>query len=428
MIKLREEESEFMSKLLIEGGHTLSGVINVSGAKNSIVAIIPASILAEQEAVIENVPNISDTNDLISILNLLGVDSTFTDNTLKINNSNLKNILIPAELSTKLRASYYFMGALLAKYRHAELYYPGGCNIGARPIDIHLKSFEKMGVQVTFLDDKYILDAKELNGADIDLRFPSVGATINIMLAACKASGITRISNAAMEPEIVNVADFLNSMGAKITGAGTKEIVITGVNKFHNGNIKIIPDRIEAGTYLLAGALIGKDLVINNLNPNHLEALISKLEASGVKMQIDSDKITVSSSKNLIPINVKTLVYPGFVTDLGQPMQVFLARCNGVSLFEETIYENRMQHIKYLQKMGAKIKMDNNNIALIKGPCHLHGTSVTATDLRAGATLVLAALIAKGITKIDGVKHILRGYDSLPIKLKKVGAKIKIVE
>ena len=293
MIKLREEESEFMSKLLIEGGHTLSGVINVSGAKNSIVAIIPASILAEQEAVIENVPNISDTNDLISILNLLGVDSTFTDNTLKINNSNLKNILIPAELSTKLRASYYFMGALLAKYRHAELYYPGGCNIGERPIDIHLKSFEKMGVQVTFLDDKYILDAKELNGADIDLRFPSVGATINIMLAACKASGITRISNAAMEPEIVNVADFLNSMGAKITGAGTKEIVITGVNKFHNGNIKIIPDRIEAGTYLLAGALIGKDLVINNLNPNHLEALISKLEASGVKMQIDSDKITV---------------------------------------------------------------------------------------------------------------------------------------
>lgn len=416
-----------MSKLLIEGGHTLSGLINVSGAKNSVVAIIPASILAENNAIIENVPNISDTNDLIDILKLLGVNCEFSDNILKTDTSNIKNMLIPAELSTKLRASYYFMGALLAKYHHAELYYPGGCNIGARPIDIHLKSFEKMGVKITCLDDKYVLDAKHLTGADIELRFPSVGATINIMLAASKADGVTKISNAAMEPEIVNVAEFLNSMGAKVVGAGTKEIIITGVDKFANGSVKIIPDRIEAGTYLLAGSLIGKNLTINNLNPKHLEALISKLQASGVIMDIEDNKITVTSSKKLLPINVKTLVYPGFVTDLGQPMQVFLARCNGTSLFEETIYENRMQHIKYLQKMGAKIKL-NNNIALIKGPCHLHGANVTATDLRAGATLVLAALIAKGITKIDGVKHILRGYDSLPIKLQQVGAKITIIE
>lgn len=416
-----------MPKLLIEGGHTLSGVINVSGAKNSVVAMIPASILCDTNAKIYNVPNISDTNDLIDIVNMLGCKSNFTDNTLIIDTKNVKNEVITSSYSSKLRASYYFMGALLGKYRHVELYLPGGCQIGARPIDIHLDSFEKMGVKIIKEGDKYILDAEKLIGNEINLRFPSVGATINIMLAAVKANGKTTINNAAKEPEIINVADFLNSMGARITGAGTSQIEIEGVDFLDNGKISIIPDRIEAGTYLIAGSLIGKNLIINNLCSAHLSALISKLREVGVNMEINETSITVTSPKVLLPINVKTLVYPGFVTDLGQPMQALLTKCKGISLFEETIYENRMQHIKYLQKMGAKIEL-NNNIALFKGPVNLKGTNVTATDLRAGATLVIAALIAKGTTKIDGIKHILRGYDSLPRKLNSVGAKITLVE
>src|SRR5574344_176974 len=416
-----------MTKMIINGEKELKGTIKISGAKNSVVALIPASILSDNNAIIYNVPNISDTKALIDILNYLDINTKYQDETLFIDNKQIHNKLIPEALSKKLRASYYFMGAFLGKYHHAEMYFPGGCNIGARPIDLHIKGFEKMGVKVKIEGDKYILDAKVLNGANIYLDFASVGATINLMLAASKAKGTTIISNAAKEPEIVNIASFLNNMGAKITGAGTSEIKIVGVNSLHDGVIEVIPDRIEAGTYIIAGALIGKNLVIDGIIKEHLEALLSKLKDMNVPMEIENNKITISKPKAYKPINIKTLVFPGFPTDLGQPIQTLLTQATGTSIFEETIYENRMGHIKYLQNMGADIKL-KNNMVFINGPTKLHGCEVSATDLRAGASLVLAGLIAEGTTSIEEVNHILRGYDSIVEKLNAVGANISLIE
>lgn len=416
-----------MAKLVIEGKHTLSGEIKISGAKNSVVALIPASILCDNNAYLSNVPNISDTESLIEIINTLGCNTKYENECLEIDTKNLRNIVIPQEQSKKLRASYYFMGSLLGKYNHVEMYFPGGCNIGSRPIDLHLKGFEKLGATITVIGDKYIIDAKELIGNKIYLDFASVGATINIMLAAVKAKGKTTIDNAAKEPEIVNIADYLNSMGAKIIGAGTSKIVIEGVDKLDNGKIETIPDRIEAGTYIIAGALIGDNLKITNIIPNHLAALTNKLKSMGVQFEIKDNYIVINKTEKLKPINVKTLVYPGFVTDLGQPMQVLLTEASGLSLFEETIYENRMGHVEYLDKMGANIVV-NKQTARIKGPTNFIGTDVVATDLRAGAALVLAALIAEGQTTISNIEHILRGYENLPEKLNNVGAKITIEE
>ena len=416
-----------MKKLIIEGGHELTGTINIGGAKNSAVALIPAAILSDEFTTIYNVPNISDKKALIDILKKLNCDVSENDDVLKINSSKLENVLIEEELSSKLRASYYFMGALLGKCKHVEICLPGGCNIGARPIDFHLKGFEQLGAEITIEDNKYIIDAPELKGSKVYLDFASVGATINIMLAAVKAKGKTIIYNAAKEPEIVNIATFLNNMGAKIVGAGTSVIRIEGVEYLHKGIIEVIPDRIEAATYILAGALIGKDLIINGIIPGHLESLLSKLNEMKVNYEINDFELTISKAENMKKTSIKSQVFPGFPTDIGQPMSVLLTQANGVSIFEETIYDNRMGHVKYLNNMGADIKV-KDNVEFVCGKTPLKGKKVVATDLRAGAAMVLAGLVAEGTTEISKIEHILRGYENIVEKLTNVGANIRIEE
>jgi UDP-N-acetylglucosamine 1-carboxyvinyltransferase len=318
------------------------------------------------------------------------------------------------------------MGALLGKYKKAEMYFPGGCSIGARPIDLHLKGFEALGATVKNEGNKYIVEADELNGANIYLDIASVGATINIMLAAVRAKGVTIIDNAAKEPEIVNVATFLNNMGAKIRGAGTSTIKIEGVEHFHKCFHEVIPDRIEAGTYVIIGALCGKELKIDNIIPEHIDSLLSKLEEIGVKLEIGSDYVIVSKKNNYKATNIKTLVYPGFPTDLQQPFTTLLTQCSGKSKVTETIWENRFMHVPYLVEMGADIIVKNQTATII-GPTKLKGSEVVATDLRAGAAMVAAALVAEGKTRISNVEHILRGYENIVEKLKNVNADIELV-
>lgn len=416
-----------MKKMIINGNKALKGTIRISGAKNAAVAIIPAAILTDDEATICNVPEISDIDNLEDILKFLGVDVKRATETMIINTKNMENKEIPEEISSKLRASYYFMGALLAKYKHVEMYFPGGCNIGSRPINLHLEGFKKLGATVEEVGDKYIIDAKKLKGARIYLDVASVGATINIMLAATKAEGITVIENAAREPEIINVATFLNNLGAKIVGAGTSEIKIKGVKKLKKGFTEIIPDRIEAGTYTIIGSLLGENLKISNIIPEHIEALTSKLKEAGCNIVVENDCLTCSKVDKLEAVNITTYYYPGFATDLQQPFCTFLTQCKGKSSIEETIYENRFMHVPYLNKMGAKITT-KDEFAYIKGATPLKGADVKATDLRAGAALVVAGLIAEGQTTIADVEHILRGYEGIVEKLSNVGADIKITE
>ena len=416
-----------MKIMEIEGGKELSGTIRISGAKNATVALIPAAILTDEEATICNIPEITDTDALCDILNELNVNVKRASESIIINPKNMQNIEIKEEFSKKLRASYYFMGALLGKYKKAVMYFPGGCSIGARPIDLHLKGFEALGATVKSDKNKYIVEAKELYGANIYLDIASVGATINIMLAAVKAKGKTIIDNAAKEPEIVNVATFLNNMGAKITGAGTSTIKIEGVDYLHQCFHEVIPDRIEAGTYIIIGALCGNPLKIDNIIPEHLDSLLSKLEEMGVDLEIGQDYVLVSNQNNKKATSIKTAVYPGFPTDLQQPFAVLQTQCNGKSKATETIWENRFMHIPYLRDLGADIVVKNQTATII-GPTPLIGTSVVATDLRAGAAMVAAALIATGKTTITNVEHILRGYENIVEKLTNVGAKISIKE
>ena len=416
-----------MAKIRIEGKHKLSGEINVSGAKNSAVALIPAAILCDEVVKISNIPNISDIDSLEEILKYLNAKITRNSDSLTIDSSVINNKEIPEEMSQKLRASYYFMASLLGKYKHVEMYFPGGCTIGERPIDQTLKAYRALGATVTIEGNRYIVDAKELRGTKIYLDMPSVGATINTILASVKAKGKTVIENAAKEPEIVNVATFLNTMGAKIKGAGTNIITINGVDYLHKSFHEVIPDRIEAGTYVIIGALLGENLTIKNLIPSHIEALTSKLIESGVNMEIGDDYITVSASDKYKSVNIKTLPYPGFPTDLQQPIIPFLTQCHGTSTVEETIYENRFQNIYDTNRMGANIIVKNNYIAKIKGKTPLQGKNVTATDLRGGASMLICGLIADGITTIDNIKYILRGYDDICNKLSKVGAKIELI-
>lgn len=416
-----------MKKLIINGGRELTGTIKIGGAKNSVVGLLPAAILSKGKCKIYNVPNISDVKKLNEMLSILGAEVTYENDEILIDNTNLKNTEITKEYSSTVRASYYFMGALLGRYHKAEISYPGGCVIGSRPIDFHISAFEKMGAKVEIEDTKYTITAEELHGADIYLDFASVGATVNIILAAVLAKGTTHIWNAAKEPEIVNIASFLNSMGARISGVGTSAITIEGVEELNDGIVEVIPDRIETGTYLMIGILMGKDLVIDGIIKEHLESVITKLRETGAKFEIKDSKIYVSATEDLKPVNVKTLVYPGFPTDLGQPMSTLLTQCNGESLFEETIYENRMRHIKHLNAMGAKIMLFDNS-AVIKGKTKLKGKHVVATDLRAGAAMMLAGMLAKGTTTITNIEHILRGYENIVDKLSNVGADIKLVD
>ena len=416
-----------MKKIIINGQKKLEGTIRISGAKNAAVAIIPAAILTDEEATICNVPEISDIDSLEEILEFLDIDVKRATETMIINPKNMKNKVIPSEISNKLRASYYFMGALLAKYKYVEMNFPGGCKIGSRPINLHLEGFKKLGAEVIEDGDKYIIKAEKLKAAQMYLDVASVGATINIMLAATKAEGTTIIENAAREPEIVNIATFLNNMGAQIVGAGTSVIKIKGVKKLTKGFAEIIPDRIEAGTYTIIGALLGNPLKISNIIPEHLEALTSKLKEAGADIEIEADSIICNKTENLKPVNIKTYYYPGFATDLQQPFGTFLTQCKGRSEIEETIYENRFMHIKYLNKMGAKIETKDRT-AIIYGKTKLTGQEVIATDLRAGAALIIAGLLAEGTTTINQVEHILRGYEGIIEKLTNVGADIKLEE
>ena len=416
-----------MKIMQIEGGRDLSGTIRISGAKNATVALIPAAILTDEEATICNIPEITDTDALCDILKALNVNVNRASESLVIDPKNMQNIEIAEEYSKKLRASYYFMGALLGKYKKAVMYFPGGCSIGARPIDLHLKGFEALGATVTNEQNKYIVEAEELHGANIYLDIASVGATINIMLAAVRAKGKTVIDNAAKEPEIVNVATFLNNMGAKISGAGTSTIKIEGVEHLHKCFHEVIPDRIEAGTYIIIGALCGTPLKIDNVIPEHVDSLLSKLEEMGVDLEVGADYVIVSKPQTYKATSIKTAVYPGFATDLQQPFTVLQTQCNGKSKTTETIWENRFMHVPYLKDLGANITVKNQTATII-GPSKLKGTDVVATDLRAGAAMVAAGLKAEGKTTITSVEHILRGYEQIVEKLTGVGAKITIKE
>ncbi len=416
-----------MKRIKVIGKQKLTGTISISGSKNSAVALVPASLLSDEVVEIDNIPNISDIDALSEILEYLGAKVTRKGTNMKIDSSNIQNREIPEKISKKLRASYYFMGALLGKYKRVEMYFPGGCSIGERPINLHLKGFEELGAKVTREGNKYIVEADELKGANIYLDIASVGATINLMLAATLAKGTTIIENAAKEPHIVNVATFLNQMGASITGAGTSEIHIHGVEKLSGCFHEVVPDYIETGTYVIAGALCGENLKIEGAIPDHIEALTSKLKEMNVPITIGKDYIEVSKGEHYKAVNIKTAVYPGFPTDLQQPFMTLLTQCEGASKVEENIFENRFMHIPYLNQMGADIKTEGNT-ATINGMTELSGSIVEATDLRAGACLILAALIATGESTINKVEYVLRGYEGIIEKLTKVGAKIELEE
>ena len=416
-----------MKQLRIEGKHLLSGEIKVSGAKNSAVALIPASILSDGIVKIDNVPNISDIDALNEILEYLGAKVKRSNEQIEIDSSSIENKEIPENISKKLRASYYFMSALLGKYKKVEMYFPGGCSIGARPIDQTLKAFKLLGAEVIEENNKYIISAFRLIGNDVSLDMPSVGATINTMLVATKAEGRTKIYNAAKEPEIVSVATFLNNLGAKIRGAGTSVITIDGVQELKGGFTEVIPDRIEAGTYMIAGALIGKNLKVSNMIPKHVEALIEKLKEMKVPVTVGEDYVIVSSNPDMKSVHIKTLGYPGFPTDLQQPITALLTQINGTSILEETIYENRFQNVPHLNNMGANIEVVGQKI-IIHGKTELIGKEVEATDLRAGACMVLSALVASGTTVVTSIEHVLRGYENIVQKLTNVGAKIELID
>ena len=413
-----------MKILKIKGGNKLTGSINIGGAKNSAVALVPAAILSDQSTIL-NVPEISDIKALKEILTYLNVDYKTKDDKLIIDTKRLKNKPITLEHSKLLRASYYFMGALLGKFKHAEMYFPGGCTIGQRPIDLHLKGFESLGAKITTEGEKYIIDADKLVGASINLTFPSVGATINIILASVYAYGTTVINNAAKEPEVGNVIDFLNSLGAEIQGKDTSTITIEGNKPLKYGKIKTIPDRIEAGTYVIAGVMCGDNLKINNVIPSHFQSLIDKLKEMGASIIVKENYVVVNKAKTLKPINIITETYPGFPTDLQQPMTTLLALANGTSTITENIYENRFQNVKYLNQMGANIKIKDRTLT-IKGPTKYQSNEVVTTDLRGGAALILAALSADGLTTIKEVKYVLRGYGNIIKKLSKVGVEITL--
>ena len=409
----------------IRGNRKLNGEVTVSSCKNSAVAILPSVVLASEIVRLYDVPEIEDVKVLVKLLELLNVKvEESDDDELTIDPTRIANVDLLDEDVMKLRASYYFMGALLGRFRHVKMYSPGGCNLGPRPIDLHLKGFEALGATISQEGNIIELNAEELVGDDIYLDFASVGATINIMLAACFATGRTTIENAAKEPEIIDLSSMLNKMGAQIRGAGTSRITIDGVSRLKGCIHDIIPDRIEAGTYIIAAAACGQDVIIKNVIPQHIEALLSKLEDMGVKLMQGPDFVRVLESENLKPVDIITQPFPGFATDLQQPLTALLTKANGDSHIEETIYLERFKHCAELNKMGANIEFETGN-SHIHGPTPLKGTDIFATDLRCGASLVIAGLMAEGETNIHNAYHIYRGYDSIVDKLKALGADIQ---
>ena len=418
-----------MKKMIIQGGNRLSGEVTIGGAKNSTVALIPAAILADTPVQFDTVPDILDVHNLMIILESMNVKSSFKHGVLNIDPTQIMEAELPSKAIKSLRASYYFMGALLGRFHRATVTFPGGDNIGPRPIDQHLKAFKALGATVSESGGTVKMDAPNgLHGTRIFMDMVSVGATINAVLAAVRAQGTTIIENAAREPEIVDLATFLNNMGAKIRGVGTDTIRITGVDTLQSMNTHtIIADRIETGTYLSLAAAMGDGVMLNNVIPEHLEAYTSKLIDMGVDLQIDSDKIYVPKTDHLKPISVKTMPYPGFATDLQQPLTPLLSKAAGESTIIDTIYPKRVKHIPELQKMGMDIEAQDGRI-VVRHTEKLHGADVKAGEIRAGASLMIAGLMADGETVIHDADHILRGYDRVVWKLNRLNANVRIEE
>lgn len=417
-----------MDKLVIKGQNKLKGEVIISGAKNAAVAIIPAAIMADDVCIIENLPYIEDVKCLFATLSKMGAKCEYIDkHTLRIDSRNLENVSVTFEEVRKMRASYYLLGALLARYKKAEVAMPGGCNFGTRPIDLHLAGFAALGANVDVKGDIVKVEAEKLTGTSIYMDTVSVGATINIMLAATMAEGTTVIENAAREPHIVDAANFLNMMGAKIKGAGTDVIRIVGVEKLHGAQYTIIPDQIEAGTYMIAAAVTRGDVWVRNIIPKHMDSLSAKLIEIGVGVEESDDAIRIySTGKEFKGTNVKTMAYPGFPTDMQPQMAVLLSICKGKSIITENVWEKRYQYTDELRNLGAKINVEGR-MAIIEGVDSLVGTRVDATDLRAGAAMIIAGLCARGETTIGEVKYIDRGYEEVEKKLGLIGAEIKRV-
>lgn len=414
-----------MEKLVINGGKSIFGKVNINGAKNAAVAILPAAIIASKgTSTVDNIPNIEDINCIEKILKYLGCKVEKTSNSITIDSTEITTTNADIEEVRKMRASYYFLGALLARFKKARVELPGGCPIGVRPIDQHIKGFEALGAKVVIEHGAVNLTADELIGTSIYFDVVSVGATINVMLAATLAKGVTVLENSAKEPHVVDVANFLNSMGANIKGAGTDTIKITGVEELTGCNYSAIPDQIEAGTFMIATAACGGEVIINNVIPKHLESISAKLIEMGAEVIEHDDAVTIKSKGRLKGVNIKTLPYPGFPTDLQQPMSTLSTIAEGRSIINESIYESRFKHVDELKKMGATIKVEGR-IAIIDGVETLTGAQVRATDLRAGAAMVIAGLIANGTTIVEGIEHIDRGYPNIENKFKALGADIK---
>lgn len=416
-----------MEQFAIKGGNPLVGEVEIGGAKNAALAILAAAIMTDETVLIENVPDVRDTNVLIQAMESIGVVVQRLDrHTVKINASNVYDVVIEDDFIKKIRASYYLLGALLGKYKRAEVSLPGGCNIGLRPIDQHIKGFRALGADVRIEHGMIITDTEHLHGSHVYLDVVSVGATINVMMAAAMAEGKTTIENAAKEPHVVDLANFLNSMGADIKGAGTDVIRIKGVSRLHGSEYTIIPDQIEAGTFMFAAAATKGDVTVKNVIPKHLESISAKLLEIGCEVEESDDAVRVVASKPLGHTHVKTLPYPGFPTDMQPQIAVTLGLSMGTSIVTESIFENRFKYVDELTRMGANIKVEGNT-AIIDGVKKYTGASITVPDLRAGAALVIAGLAAEGVTVVDDIKFIQRGYEDFHLKLKMLGAQIEMV-
>ena len=416
-----------MPSYIIEGGKKLEGKVEVSGSKNASLPIMAATILNKGITKLYNIPQIRDTKITQDILKYLGCKVKKNNGKIEINSKNIRKKEIPEDLMHQMRSTVILAGALLGRFKEVRFSYPGGCDIGARPIDLHLKSFEKLGINISEEGGFIVCKCDKIVGANIDLDFPSVGATENIILASVYAEGVTKISNAAMEPEIIDLANCLNKMGAKIEGAGTNVIKVTGVSSLKDISYKVMPDRIEAGSLLCMGASTSGNVTLNNVIPEHISPIINKLKECGCKIEEDKNRITIQAPKRLKAVDIKTMPYPGFPTDMQSVFASMLTTAKGTSMIIENIFENRYRYVPELKKMGAKCKVEGKTL-VITGVRKLSGASVRSTDLRGGAALVLAGLSAKGKTKITDIQYILRGYEKLDKKLEKLGAKIYIEE
>ena len=412
-----------MSKFIIRGGKKLKGEVKISGSKNAALPIIAATVLIKGRTTLYNVPNIQDVQTMFEIIKDIGGKVTKKNNKVIIDTSKVHIYEIPEELMRKMRSSVILAGAIIGKYHKANFSYPGGCDIGARPIDLHLKGFEKLGIEIKEEYGEIVCSSEEIVGTQINLDFPSVGATENIILASCLAEGTTVLTNSAKEPEIEDLVKFLNKAGAKIKGAGTDRIEIIGVRKLSEISYNIMPDRIEAGTYLVAGAITGGNIKITNANPSHIEPILNKLEETNCKIIAQNNEIEIIAPRRLKAVDIKTMPYPGFPTDLQSIFTALLTHAKGTSIVTENIFESRYKYTQELNRMGAKIKVEGRT-AIIKGSRRIQGTNVVANDLRGGAALILEALSAKGKTQIDNIHYILRGYENIEQKLKKLGAEI----